>query len=101
MVLKEIEADVFDNLEWENIDGMELDKMIEGLTVIGAEPVDYPATDGVIIYLQGKNKHIIAIEIETGVVHSGKSLDFISDEDDIFSIRKAVVPFMKNRADKK
>jgi len=45
---------VFNRLSWEPVDGMSLDKLIEGLTVIGAEPTDYPLTDAVTIYLRDR-----------------------------------------------
>ncbi len=53
-----------DNLSWEEVDGEQLQSIIEGLTVCGAEPIDYPLTDGAIIYLTGKGK-LIALELGT------------------------------------
>ena len=58
-----IRDDVFNNLSWEHIDGLELDKAIEGLTVIGSEPTDYPLTDGITIYLKKPNGDVIALDI--------------------------------------
>ena len=54
---------VYDNLRREDVDGLKLDKLIEGMTVIGSEPIDYPLTDGIDIYLRGKDGAIYALEI--------------------------------------
>lgn len=58
-----MDAKVYDNLRWEDVDGLKLDKLIEGMTVIGSEPIDYPLTDGIDIYLRGKDGFIYAFEI--------------------------------------
>ena len=58
-----MDAKVYDNLRWEDVDGLKLDKLIEGMTVIGSEPIDYPLTDGIDIYLRGKDGFIYALEI--------------------------------------
>ncbi len=63
MLPKELTGDVFDNLKWETVDGEELDKIIEGMTVIGSEPIDYPATNGILSYLKDNNNTIYAVEI--------------------------------------
>lgn len=58
-----ITDNVFNNLSWEPVDGESLDRMLEGLTVIGAEPTDYPLTDAVIIYLKDREGDILALDI--------------------------------------
>lgn len=37
-----MDAKVYDNLRWEDVDGLKLDKLIEGMTVIGSEPESIP-----------------------------------------------------------
>ena len=54
---------VYDYLSWEDVDGLKLDTIIEGMTVIGSEPIDYPLTDGIDLYLKDKNGDIYALEI--------------------------------------
>lgn len=58
-----VNDETFNNLKWKHIDGLELDKTIEGLTVIGSEPTDYPLTDGITIYLKKPNGAMIALDI--------------------------------------
>ena len=58
-----MDDEVYNNLRWEDVDGSKLDKLIEGMTVIGSEPIDYPLTDGIDIYLRGKYGAIYALEI--------------------------------------
>lgn len=53
----------FNNLKWEKVDGLEVDRLITGLEVVGAEPTDYPITDGLIIYLKDPEGNIIALDI--------------------------------------
>lgn len=52
-----------DQTEWKEIDGEELDEILRGKTVAGAEPIDYPLTDGAIFYLTGKDGELSALEI--------------------------------------
>ncbi len=58
-----IRDDVFINLKWESVDGLDLDKIIEGLTVVGSEPTNYPDTDGVTIYLKKPSGDLLALDI--------------------------------------
>lgn len=53
----------FNNLKWENVEGPEIDRLISGLAVIGAEPIDSPLTDGAILYLKGAGDAITVLEI--------------------------------------
>lgn len=53
----------FDRLSWEQVDGQKVDSLITGLEVVGAEPVDYPVTDGLIIYLKDTEGNITALDI--------------------------------------
>lgn len=53
----------FNNLSWDSINGEKLNELISGWTVCGAEPIDYPLTDGAIIYLKNKNGEYAALEL--------------------------------------
>ena len=48
----------------DDIDGEQLDDLIKGAAVLGAQPVDYPLTDGVYIYLKCRTGAVIALLIE-------------------------------------
>lgn len=52
-----------DKTEWKEIDGKELEEILRGQTIAGAEPIDYPLTDGAILYLIGKDGKLSALEI--------------------------------------
>ncbi len=60
-----IEDAVFDNLEWKEVDGEELHNIVAGMTVAGAEPIDYPATDGMILYFRSPAGDLIAVDISS------------------------------------
>lgn len=49
----------------QEIDGRLLDSIARGAVVIGAEPVSWPLTDGVYIYLRQPGGEAIALLIET------------------------------------
>ncbi len=53
----------FDTLEWEPIGAKALVRAIEGGTITGAEPIDYPLTDGLIIYLTDRSGRQLALDI--------------------------------------
>lgn len=42
-----------------------MDSLLEGNKIIGCEPINYPATDGVIIYLEDSAGKIRVLTIET------------------------------------
>lgn len=56
-----IDDRTFDALEWAEVDGAELHNIITGQTVTGAEPIDYPDTDGILISLQHKDTGIVTV----------------------------------------
>ena len=58
-----IDDKMFDALEWEEVDGMKLNELVAGQILTGTEPVDYPATDGVLLYLQDSTGAQTVIEI--------------------------------------
>lgn len=60
----QISDEVFDNLQWKAVDGKEADSILTGLKVVGAEPVGYPITDGLILYLQDSEGEVIALSTE-------------------------------------
>lgn len=49
----------------QEIDGQQLDETMRGAVVIGAEPISWPLTDGIYIYLRRPNGEAIALLIET------------------------------------
>ena len=53
----------FNRLKWEEIDGLELAGKIKGLEVTAAEPINYPMTDGIILYMRDKEGHELALDI--------------------------------------
>lgn len=53
----------FNRLSWEQVDGLAVDSLITGLEVVGAEPTDYPVTDGLTIYLKDAQGNITALDI--------------------------------------
>ena len=57
--------DKFNNLDWKSLEWTELEKTIAGYTIIGGEPVDYPNTDGLILYLKSPTGVLVALDIET------------------------------------
>lgn len=59
-----IDDNTYNNLMWENVDGQSLDSLLQGLQIMGAEPIDYPLTDGVIIYAKNtRTDKLIIINI--------------------------------------
>ena len=52
-----------DRLEWEPVMAKTLARAIEGSTVTGIEPIDYPLTDGLIVYLTDRNGRQLVLEI--------------------------------------
>lgn len=59
----EITDETFNNLKWRLIDGRKLESKIAGLTIVGAEPTDYPLTDGITLYLKDKAGKLTALDI--------------------------------------
>ena len=55
----------FNRLSWEQVDGQKVDSLITGLKVVGAEPINYPITDGLIIYLKDTEGNITVLDIGT------------------------------------
>lgn len=56
-------AEQFDRLEWEPIKEDALVRAIKGSTITGIEPIDYPLTDGLIIYLTDRSGRQLALDI--------------------------------------
>ena len=59
------------------VDGKELDSLMRGATVLGAEPLSYPDTDGVILYLKGTGEQLTELIIETSKTEALFALDTI------------------------
>jgi len=58
-----IEDEIYNSLKWENIDGLKLSSFLKGYTIVEAEPIDYPLTDGILLLLKGREGEYIALEI--------------------------------------
>lgn len=56
-----IDDRTFDALEWAEVDGAELHNIITGQTITGAEPIDYPDTDGILISLQHRTTGAVTV----------------------------------------
>lgn len=65
----------FNKLKWTGIDGRKVAQIIAGMVVVGAEPVDYPETDGLVIYLRNKQGKLLVLDI-TGYLCSDETLNF-------------------------
>ena len=77
-------SSVFDALAWEPIEAQALAQIVEGGTVTGLEPIDYPLTDGLVFYLTGRNGRQLALEIGADPA--------ANPEDNPFYINIAVIP---------
>lgn len=80
-----IRDDIFNSLEWRPVDGLKLDKLIEGMTVIGSEPTDYPLTDGITLYLRSPSGAMIALDIGADYFTAG-------DDENPFYTKLADIP---------
>ncbi len=45
------------------VDGEKLDELISGCTIVGAEPIDYPCTDGALLYLKDGSGALAILEL--------------------------------------
>ncbi len=72
------------DLLWEPAEAQTVAEAIAGGTITGAEPIDYPLTDGLILYLTGKSGNQLALDI--GAVPDG------GPDTNPFYIRLAVIP---------
>lgn len=60
-----IDDNTYNALQWENVEAKKLDEIVPGFSLTGAEPIDYPITDGVILYGKDVTGNIIALDIGT------------------------------------
>ena len=58
-----IDYEALDNLETEHIDALELRKVIKGYTLEEVEPIDYPKTDGLLLYFRNKQGGLYVLEV--------------------------------------
>ena len=47
-----IPAQDFESLNFSELDGSTLDKLLTGSRITGAEPIGYPVTDGAVFYFE-------------------------------------------------
>lgn len=58
-----ISDSVFEELKWKPVSGAELNEMLTGLTVVCAEPVNYPDTTEIIIYFENSKGNRLALAV--------------------------------------
>ena len=67
MIPKEaLNDEIFDNLKWSSMikkTNDQLDKTLEGVTIVGAEYIDYPIPDGVLLYLKDNHGKVTVLEL--------------------------------------
>lgn len=64
--------DEYNNLDWEPLDGMKVNEMVEGLTALGAEPTDYPETDAITFFFRDRNGDILVIDTGADIFNTGE-----------------------------
>lgn len=57
-----VTEEVFNNLDWEDVEDTSVDSLLEGKTVVGVELVDYPLTDGMLIYFRETDGRLWVLE---------------------------------------
>jgi hypothetical protein len=72
-----------ENAPWTNIDGQQLDKKVEHMRLVGAEPISYPLTDGVLLYMQDGQGRLHALQIGAD----------LTEDDPQFEIKIAHLPY--------
>lgn len=65
MITDELAA-ILEEVEHKPVGGADLDSLVNGCVIVGAEPIDYPLTDGAIIYLKEKSGAVLALELGAG-----------------------------------
>ncbi len=53
-----------ERLAFQKLDSAKLDDLLTGCTITGAEPVDYPVTDGFLLYLIDKTGRRFVLSID-------------------------------------
>ena len=53
-----------ERLDFQKLDAEQLDDLLTGCTITGAEPVDYPVTDGFLLYLIDKTGRRFVLSID-------------------------------------
>ncbi len=54
----------YDDLTYKDLDPEELDDLIRGSVVLGSETIDYPATDGMILYLKRPAGDVVSVAFD-------------------------------------
>ena len=55
----------YDSLIYKDIDAEQLDDIIRGAVILGSETIDYPLTDGMILYLKRPAGDVISVIFDT------------------------------------
>ena len=63
-------------LTWKAIDGLELDELLKDSNVKRVDPVDYPCTDGVLMYFLDTVGRIIILDIGNSALHDEEGKPF-------------------------
>lgn len=58
----------FEQLNFSELKDQTLDKLLSGLKIIGAEPLDPPETDGTVFYLQNEQGNKIVLITEYDII---------------------------------
>lgn len=55
--------DLYDEVKLEDVPGEKLGELLRGMRVDWAEPIDWPFTDGAILYLSGEDGKQLVLEL--------------------------------------
>ena len=67
-----VDDETYDNLDWEYVERDQFPSLMKGHSVVGMEPIVTPEfksmgmpeyTEGIIIYLEGKEQQLFALEV--------------------------------------
>lgn len=81
--------ELFDRLEWEEVEDISVDSLLEGKTVVGVELVDYPLTDGILIYWRETDGRLWVLEASAA---SAYYIDPVEDDENPLIFQKAAFP---------
>lgn len=61
----------YDSLIYKDVDPEEIDDLIRGAVVLGSETIDYPLTDGMILYLKRPAGDVISVAFDVDADEKG------------------------------
>lgn len=83
--------ELFDHLEWEEVEDISLDTLLEGKTIVGVELVDYPLTDGILIYWREMDGRLWVLEASAASAYYISPND-VDDDENPMVFQKAAFP---------